>query len=403
MKKHIYKMYLRQYLLLLSMAVAMVVNAQNHPLDIPGADKTKVGIYIENLKTGEVLADINGDDLFIPASVMKSVTSATALSTFVPDGRFVTSVIAVGDINRGVLNGNVVVQAIGDPTIESSHFRDYRGFASNIVKGLRQLHVDTIRGVVIIDEGRFVDATAPYGWATGDLSAYYGTLVHGANYQGNASGKSAVKDPAAKMLRHIVSAIGEGGIMLENREDIEVTDIENSVYLHQSPKVYDILHSLMIRSDNMFAEAMLRSMAEGESRQVALDFEKGLWADRGLDMSRVKIYDGSGLSRQDRLSPKWVASLYKWMNRSDMSREYSDLFPRAGREGTMRSFLKGTRLEGRLATKTGSMSGIQGYGGYLVDKNGKPTHAVVIFVNDFTCDRSRLRSELEKFLLDTLP
>lgn len=44
-------MNLRRYLLFLAVAVAMVVNAQNHPLDIPGADKTKVGIYIENLKT----------------------------------------------------------------------------------------------------------------------------------------------------------------------------------------------------------------------------------------------------------------------------------------------------------------------------------------------------------------
>ncbi len=396
-------MNLRRYLLFLAVAVAMVVNAQNHPLDIPGADKTKVGIYIENLKTGEVLADINGDDLFIPASVMKSVTSATALATFVPDGRFVTSVIAKGNINNGALYGDVVVQAIGDPTIESTHFSDTRGFPGKIVKGLKSLGIDTIKGVIIIDEGRFVDATAPYGWASGDLSAYYGTLVHGANYQGNASGKSAVKDPGVKMMRHIVSAIGESGIVLENSEDIEVADMENLVYQHQSPKVYDILHSLMIRSDNMFAEAMLRSMAEGETRQVALDYEKRLWADRGLDMSRVKIYDGSGLSRQDRLSPKWVASLYKWMSRSDMGREYSDLFPRAGREGTMKSFLKGTRLEGRLATKTGSMSGIQGYGGYLLDKNGKATHAVVIFVNDFTCDRSRLRAELERYLLDTLP
>lgn len=390
-------------LLFLFFTVATGAGAQDHPLDIPGAAQTKVGIYIEDLRTGEVLADINGEDFFVPASVMKSVTSATALLTFYPDGRFLTSVVAVGNISDGVLHGNVVVNAIGDPTVESGHFSDTKGFPGKIVKGLRSLGVDTIKGVVIIDESRFTDDTAPEGWSPGDLDAYYGTLVHGANYQGNASGKSAVKNPAARMMRHIVSAIGEGGIVLENNEDAVVGNEETLVYLNQSPRLYDILHSLMIRSDNMFAEAILRSMAEGETRKAAIDYEMGMWKERGLDMSGIKIFDGSGLSRMDRLSPKWVASLYRWMNGSEMGREYSDLFPRAGREGTMRSFLKGTRLEGRLAAKTGSMRGIQGYGGYLLDKNGNATHSVVIFVNDFNCERSRLRSELERFLLETLP
>ena len=76
-----------------------------------------------------------------------------------------------------------------------------------------------------------------------------------------------------------------------------------------------------------------------------------------------------------------------------------DLFPLAGQEGTLRSFLKGTPLDSYIALKTGSMSGIQCYAGYKLDYNFAPTHVVVVMVNNLS-DRPALRKDVERMLLD---
>ncbi len=380
------------------------VAADECPLNIPGAAKTRVGIYIEDLRTGDVIADVNADKLFTPASVTKSLTSATALSELMPTGQFTTTVQAIGKISGGTLDGNVVVQVIGDPTIESRHFPLSLGFADSIASGLRRNGIKEIAGSVVIDETLFADATVPAGWDKADLNYSYGAVLRGANFRGNSSGKSAVANPAAQMRSEIIKALAAAGISVGNSPKGTVSTDTKTLYTHLSPKVYDILHSLMIRSDNLYAEGMLRALDPYRSRDEVLDYEQGLWESRGVDFSGgISVNDGSGLSRYNKFSPKFMASVYRWMYNSPMRREYSDLFPRAGQEGTMRNFLKDTRLSGLLAMKTGSMSGVQGFGGYLCNRDGEPTHIVVVFVNDFTCGRDALKREIAAYLLKTLP
>lgn len=395
----------RLLLVSLLLIAAMEVGAASHPLSIPGAEKTRVGIYIEDLATGDVVADVNSRELFTPASVMKSVTSATVLSELVAEGRFVTPVQAVGRItDAGMLEGNVVVEVVGDPTIESRHFASNLGFADSIAAGLKRAGIRAVRGNVVIDESRFVDATVPSGWEKADLSYSYGTVMRAACYRGNSSGKSAVADPASVMRREVIHAIGAAGIEVRGEAVTPERDCKSTLYVHTSPRVDEILHSLMVRSDNLMAEGMLRALESGKKRRAAIDHEVALWSERGLSFDGISICDGSGLSRSDRLSPRFVADLYRWMYcNPQTATAYAALFPRAGCEGTMRNFLKDTRLQGRLAMKTGSMTGVQGFGGYLLDDDGRPTHTVVVFVNDFTCSREVLKREIARYLLECLP
>lgn len=60
-----------------------------------------------------------------------------------------------------------------------------------------------------------------------------------------------------------------------------------------------------------------------------------------------------------------------------------------------------TPLKGRLALKTGSVSAVQCYAGYLLDEENKPTHVVVVMVNAFYCPRARLREAISDYLLNT--
>ena len=83
-----------------------------------------------------------------------------------------------------------------------------------------------------------------------------------------------------------------------------------------------------------------------------------------------------------------------------VSKDYVSLFPKAGRDGTLKRFLRKTRLDGKLALKTGSMTGVQCYAGYKLDGDDNPTHVVVIMVNNFGCERVDVRKAAERLLLE---
>ena len=75
---------------------------------------------------------------------------------------------------------------------------------------------------------------------------------------------------------------------------------------------------------------------------------------------------------------------------------FIDLLPVAGKEGTVAKFLVETPLSGNAKIKSGSMSGVQSYAGYI-DKDGKKI-AFAIVVNHWNGTRQQLRAEMEKLL-----
>lgn len=420
------------------------------PFNISGKASTKASILIVDLKADTIVYNWNKDDLLIPASVMKSVTSASAMKTRGIDDCFTTSVVIDGKVKNGVVDGNLVIKVTGDPTIESVHFKSNNGICDSIVANLKKKGITRVNGKLIVETSDFIDQEIPRGWLTEDVVWPYGTGHYGANYHDNTftlnlpskstqpevpdlkydhrpsnaaisikrqrgsstltlngkmprknySVKLAMPRPEVVMLREIENAIDENGITISNTNTKRDHSKEIVIYNHRSPQFGKILRSLMVRSDNMMAEGMLRAVAPGGTRQNAIDTEIELWSEAGLPTDNIVIEDGSGLSRNDRLSATFLANMYKYMWKSPDGKTYAALFPVAGKDGTMRNFLKGTSLEGQLAMKTGSMRGVQCYGGYKLDNDGNPTHAVVILVNNFTCDRAKLRSEISKLLLD---
>ena len=113
-------------------------------------------------------------------------------------------------------------------------------------------------------------------------------------------------------------------------------------------------------------------------------------------MEGVVIVDGSGLSRSNRVTARFMEEV---LRQKEKDVEYVSYFPLAGQEGTLRSFLAETPLDSYIALKTGSMSGIQCYAGYKLDDDFAPTHVVVVIVNNFAGSRSALRGAIEKMLL----
>lgn len=160
---------------------------------------------------------------------------------------------------------------------------------------------------------------------------------------------------ASPSLRRILLAVMRHEVMQKLRHNgVEMSDapvsadgddVASTLYIHRSPELVDILRSLMYRSDNMMAEAMLRSVAPGQSRASAVKTELDMWETRDVDTRRVVIEDGSGLSRNDRLTPMFLANVFTWMASHYKAPDYVSLFPKAGCDGTLKSFLRDTPLE----------------------------------------------------------
>ena len=76
--------------------------------------------------------------------------------------------------------------------------------------------------------------------------------------------------------------------------------------------------------------------------------------------------------------------------------------PLVGKEGTVASFLKGTRLEGQARLKSGTTKLVVDYAGFVHGSDGEE-YAVAIIVNNFTGIAKGVRQEIEKLLLQLIP
>lgn len=435
---------------ILSIAILLQASiAWAFPLKVAGIDTLRTAVWIHDLRWGYDLVNANIDKSLIPASVMKSVTCASLLNLAGSDERFATEIVVTGNVTDSILDGNLVVHAIGDPTIESQYFDDNIGFTDSIVAAIRRLGIARIAGDVVIDESSFPDATTPPGWMAEDIPWYYGARLQGANIHDNkfsltlpskktvpevpnlkfqflspkkrrvkidrkdgsetiivtgntrrgATETLAMPYPHKVMRTEILTGLDRAGLIVDKGKPAESLR-ETVIYTHHSPSFGEIMQSLMHRSDNLMAEGMLRAIAPGGTRAQAISEENNVWTMQGISAHGVKIVDGSGLSRDNRLTARFLGNINRQMLAEEFGNEFVSLFPLAGRDGTMKHFLRDTPLEGRVAMKTGSMKGVQSYSGYLLDEEGKPTHVLVFIANGFRCSRTALKNDIQRLLLE---
>ena len=363
-----------------------------------GVDSTKIGILITDLRSGQRIAEYGASRSLVPASVMKASTTGALLAIAGPSQRYHTKVYTRGRTINSILDGDLLVVASGDPTL--NHNPDFEGtdFIKEIVDALENEGIDKIRGKIVIDNSVFEGPDIPSSWQRGDLAHYYGAPCRALNFEGNRTGRRAVTDPEALFRSRLHTALTKAGIEIE-----EKGLPGGALHLlvdHASAAYEDIMRSCMMRSDNLYAEAMLRTLARrlnapGSTEAGAREAAK-VWKKRDIPLSGVCIVDGSGLSRSNRLTAAFLTGIL-----TDIADnvEYASFFPLAGQEGTLKKFLADTPLDSYVALKTGSMNGIQSYAGYLLDEDFAPTHSIVVISNNLK-DRNKMRSDLEKCLLE---
>lgn len=390
------------YLLVLFFSFESIANvgdkALNEFLNNNGISNNSVSVKIIDLSDGSILASHNEETPLVPASIMKSVTTASLLQTVGPDWRYHTRIYVDGPNDLGYLRGNLIIEGACDPTINSEKEPFSEDIIEEICKSLSSQLITRIEGSIIIDEDNFAGAPHPASWATEDKKKYYGTGSHAFNYSDNANGDFSVMVPKSNFIAQLKSRMHQAGIELEEKEIPEGT--RTQLYDHISAPIDEIMRSCMMRSDNLFAESMLRTYGktvgcDGSTQEAAIK-EMEYWKDQELPINGVEIIDGSGLSRSNRITANFMTELLMRMSENP---NYASFFPLAGQEGTLKKFLAGTPLDSYIAMKTGSMRGIQCYAGYKLDDDYIPTHVIVIIMNEIKNSREKAKKAAENMLL----
>lgn len=462
---------------------AQTSNSFKHFLEKPVLKGASVSFMAKEVKSGTILYSYDAERELIPASLMKTVTTAVALELLGENYQFETSVLYDGKIENGVLNGNIHIQGSGDPTLNSSELKTKKDSILNLwASAIKKAGIQRVNGRIIADESIFDSEGVSMKWMREDLGSDYGQGSYGLNVFDNQytifleTGKVGTQptisytEPSMRFLtfHNYLQTLPISkdsffitgfpfandrylyGSLRANRSSAKIVgDIpEPALYLAQyftnylfiyhdmkvekeascyrilsqtgewkkterkkiistySPTLKEIIRITNFRSHNLYADALLKTMGlqyQSGTKENVSSFEKGVRViNNHLEKNRINtsslwMYDGSGLAATNKVTTEFLCDLYIHMNSSSVSETYLKSLPQCGIDGTVRNFLKGTSLQGKVRLKSGSMSRVMSYGGYI-QKDGKE-YVVAILINNFSGKNSQMRSAIEELLL----
>lgn len=151
---------------------------------------------------GVTLAEIDSDNMIMPASNMKLISTGTALHRLGPEHQLITEIAHDGKIEKGVLKGNLYIIGGGDPTTGSkdSIATPQAQLFANWEKIIRDAGIRRVEGYIIGD-GRYFDGMPEHpSWQWSDIGTYYGSGPTGLMFYENmqsfrASAGKNVGDP----------------------------------------------------------------------------------------------------------------------------------------------------------------------------------------------------------------
>ncbi|HEV2298618.1 MAG TPA: D-alanyl-D-alanine carboxypeptidase/D-alanyl-D-alanine-endopeptidase [Candidatus Acidoferrales bacterium] len=142
-----------------------------------------------------------------------------------------------------------------------------------------------------------------------------------------------------------------------------------------SQPLIEIVRVINKVSQNLHAELLLRTVAKERtgvgSLAAGLNVEKSFLGSAGVTEGDVDIDDGSGLSRENLVTPRAIVALLEYARRQPWGDAYFTTLPVAGVDGTLDNRMKGTAAVGRIEGKTGSVEHTQAVSGFATTVRGE--------------------------------
>jgi D-alanyl-D-alanine carboxypeptidase/D-alanyl-D-alanine-endopeptidase (penicillin-binding protein 4) len=310
---------------------------------------------------GRLLADVNGTVSRLPASNQKLISTAFALDKLGPDHRLSTQLWRLPD-------GRLRLVGQGDPDLAIPQLQRLARIAVSTTGATTAAPVR----LELAEENP--EAWWPRGWNWGDRSAAYGAPVTRLAVTSNVIDEAVLNPPARlrTLLNRTISREGSPGAIslsvISAREQLPA----NAVLLHQEPStsMAGLLSLANTESHNFTAEVLLRTAAGTWDHEEANRRVTSWLQEQGLPLQGVRVRDGSGLDRGDRVTSRFVTALLLRMDQHPYARYYSGSMAIAGQRGTLRHLFNGTSLDGRLHAKTGTLTGVRAISGILQTADG---------------------------------
>ena len=452
-------------------------------LQAPYMRGASFSLVVKDVQEGRTVYSYDTDRLQSPASVLKTVATATALEILGEDYRYPTTLEYDGILENGTLEGNLYIKGSGDPSLGSSHFAPGQNkFLSTWIAALQKAGIKHITGSVISDESIFDTEGVSIKWLREDMGNYYAPGSYGISIfdnmyklslQTGAAGtrpvlkgtepdipfirfknylkaapvssdsayiigaplddvrylygvlpanreayvlKGDIPDPALYLARYLTDQLQQKGIRVDGSPSCYRIEVEENrwkkgerkeIVTTYSPTLREIASICNHVSHNLYADALVKTVGlqyKPRRNEMISSFGRGVqvvkeyWEKKGLDVFPLRMNDGSGLAPADKVSAGFMGELLVYMpTESAVSDAFIASLPQAGIEGSVRNFLKGSKLQGKAHLKSGGITGVRSYAGYIT-KDGR-TYAVAVFSNNYSCPMSRMTRALEKLLL----
>jgi D-alanyl-D-alanine carboxypeptidase/D-alanyl-D-alanine-endopeptidase (penicillin-binding protein 4) len=224
--------------------------------------------------------------------------------------------------------------------------------------------------------------------------------------QANFIVKASMPDPERLLAQLLYEKLQQSGIRVDDggRSKRFYSVVPNYptfqlIHEHNGEPTSKVVYWTNQRSVNLYAEGLLRQV--GYKYYGFGSYENGLKVLDSLNQSwgvgTVKIVDGSGLSKENRISARQFVHLLIAQKEQAYFETYYNSLPIAGESGTVKSLCAGQVGSGKIHAKSGSIKGIKAYSGYIETLDGQQI-AFAIIANAPGLSGANLSKKMEPLL-----
>jgi D-alanyl-D-alanine carboxypeptidase/D-alanyl-D-alanine-endopeptidase (penicillin-binding protein 4) len=312
-----------------------------------------------DVASGKGLERYQDDRALIPASTTKVVSTYALLKTLKPETTLETEIW--GDLQDGVVQGDLVLKGAWDPLLTSER-------VWMLVQELKRLGLKRVNGRLRLDQGASDGIRQPRGWENTTANTLPTVLPLSVNFNRDEAGH-VLLEPEAQSREIIQRLLQEAGVLVEGRPTAPGTP--RKLLGWTSPPLRSLVQDINKWSNNFMVEMLLKSFGGGSwprGVQRVQDFYQSAF---GLGPEAIRITDGSGLSKDNRLSARTLAIILRAAYHDfEVGPEFVASLKIIGGE-PWKLHIKDPNLDRRVRVKTGHLDLVSAACGYLQTPEGK--------------------------------
>ncbi len=224
--------------------------------------------------------------------------------------------------------------------------------------------------------------------------------------------RAELPDPGLQLARDLSQLLSQNGVIISGTAGsthqttpitFPVLRTRVAIHSHFSPPLRDIVKEANEKSNNFYTEQIFKSLALSRhpvaTNNLSKQIVRNFWRSKGLDVSQLFIEDGSGLTPTNAVSAQFFVDLMQYMSQKSVNKDvFLQSLAIAGKTGTLAGILRNTPLDGRIRAKSGTISRVRCYTGYMLHNNNE--WAFAIMVNNSGTNSWQTLSRIESLLLE---